>query len=62
MFSVGGPFIRVTKILSLKLFLFFEHLYLDKNYRYRQHRVMTQFSLMPVVSHLYILGGGAALR
>ena len=46
----------MTKIPFLKLFLFFEHPYLDKRYRYRQHRDMIQFRLMPVVSHLYMLG------
>ena len=53
---------RVTKIPCLKLFLLFQYPYLDKRYRYRQHKGMTQFRLMPVVSHLYVSGRGAALR
>ena len=44
----------MTKIPYLKLFLFFQHPDLDKRYRYRQHRGMTQFRLMPAVSHLII--------
>ena len=52
----------MTKIPCLKLFLFFQHPYLNERYRYHQHRGMTQFRLMPLVSHLYILGRGAALR
>ena len=44
----------MTKIPYLKLFLFFQHPDLDKRYKYRQHRGMTQFRFMPVVSHLYI--------
>ena len=31
-------------------------------YRYRQHRGMTQFRLIPVVSHLYISGKVVVLR
>ena len=50
----------MTKTFCLKLFLFFQYLYLNKRYRYRQHRRMTQFRLM--VNHLYILGKGAALK
>ena len=53
---------RVTKIPCLKLFLLFQYPYLDKRYRYFQHIGMTQFRLMPVVSHLYVSGRGAALR
>ena len=33
----------MTKIPCLKLFLFFQNSYLDKRYKYRQHRGMTQF-------------------
>ena len=32
----------------LKTFLFFPYTYLDKRYRYRQHRVLTQYRLMSV--------------
>ena len=45
---------RVTKIPCLKLFLFFQRPYLDNRYTYRRHRGMTQFHLMPLVSHLYV--------
>ena len=45
---------RVPKISYSKVFLFFQHLYLDKRYKYRQHRGMTQFCLLPLVSDLYI--------
>ena len=42
------------KILCLRHFLVFQHPSFDKRYRYRLHRDMTQFCLMPVVNHLYI--------
>ena len=53
---------RVMKIPCLKLFLFFQHPHLDKRDMYHQDRSMTQFRLMPVVSHLCILGRGTAQR
>ena len=37
---------RVRKVLCLRLFLFFQHPYLDIRYRYRQHRGMTQSRLI----------------
>ena len=43
-------------------FLFSQHTHLDKRYKHRQHRGMIRFRLMPVVSRLYILGKGVALR
>ena len=46
----------------LKFFLFFQHPYLDKRYKYRQHKGMTQFHLMSVVIHLCIFGRGAFLK
>ena len=42
------------EIRCLKIFLFFQHCYLDKRFRYCQHRGMTHFCLMSVVNHLYI--------
>ena len=48
------------EISCLKLFVFFQHPYFDKRYRYCQHRCMTQFRLMSVVNHLHILGRGGA--
>ena len=42
--------------------LFFQHPYLDRRYKYCQHRAVIQTCLLPVVNYLSILGGGAALR
>ena len=50
MLSFGGLLIQEKRIVFVL------------RYRYRQHRGMTQFRLIPVVSHLYISGKVAVLR